>query len=45
MYAKVREARAPNLLRLVAAGALSQTSLVPHISLSGPSWATALTGV
>ncbi len=45
MYAKIREARAPNLLRLVAAGTLSQTSLVPHISLSGPSWATALTGV
>ncbi|MEV0338701.1 alkaline phosphatase family protein [Nocardia sp. NPDC050713] len=45
MYAKIREARAPNLLGLVAAGTLSQISLVPHISLSGPSWATALTGV
>ncbi len=45
MYNKIREVRAPNLLRLVAAGTLSQTSLVPHISLSGPSWATALTGV
>ncbi len=45
MYNTIREVRAPNLLWLVAAGTLSRTSLVPHISLSGPSWATALTGV
>ncbi|MEV6387731.1 alkaline phosphatase family protein [Nocardia xishanensis] len=45
MYAKIHQVGAPNLLRLAAAGTLSQTSLVPHISLSGPSWATALTGV
>lgn len=45
MYDKVMQVRAPNLLRLSAEGLLSRSSIAPHITISGPSWATALTGV
>ncbi|WP_330229741.1 alkaline phosphatase family protein [Nocardia sp. NBC_00508] len=45
MYRKIEQAQAPNLLRLAGAGLLSRSSIVPHITISGPSWATVLTGV
>ncbi|WP_433526456.1 alkaline phosphatase family protein [Nocardia pseudovaccinii] len=45
MYRKIEEVRAPNLLRLSAEGTLGRGSIAPHISISGPSWATVLTGV
>ncbi|WP_062989081.1 alkaline phosphatase family protein [Nocardia anaemiae] len=45
MYRKIEEVRAPNLLRLSAEGTLGRSSIAPHISISGPSWATVLTGV
>ncbi|UGT42581.1 alkaline phosphatase family protein [Nocardia yamanashiensis] len=45
MYKKVQEAKAPNLLKLAAEGTLGQTSIAPHTTISGPSWATVLTGV
>ncbi|MEU1958273.1 alkaline phosphatase family protein [Nocardia sp. NPDC019304] len=45
MYDKIEQAPAPNLLRLSAAGLLSRSSIAPHITISGPSWATVLTGV
>ncbi|WP_051406937.1 alkaline phosphatase family protein [Nocardia sp. CNY236] len=45
MYKKVQEAEAPNLLKLAAEGTLGQTSIAPHITISGPSWSTVLTGV
>ncbi|MFE7800222.1 alkaline phosphatase family protein [Nocardia sp. NPDC057440] len=45
MYKKIQQVQAPNLLQLSAEGALSRTSIAPHITISGPSWATVLTGV
>ncbi|MFI9404565.1 alkaline phosphatase family protein [Nocardia sp. NPDC052316] len=45
MYDKALQVRAPNLLRLSAEGLLSRSSIAPHITISGPSWATVLTGV
>ncbi|MFI9511359.1 alkaline phosphatase family protein [Nocardia sp. NPDC052566] len=45
MYHKVQQVKAPNLLRLSAEGLLSRSSIAPHITISGPSWATVLTGV
>ncbi|WP_280492165.1 alkaline phosphatase family protein [Nocardia asiatica] len=45
MYSKIERAQAPNLLRLSGAGLLSRSSIAPHITISGPSWATVLTGV
>ncbi|MEW1735803.1 alkaline phosphatase family protein [Nocardia beijingensis] len=45
MYGKIEQAQAPNLLRLSGAGLLSRSSIAPHITISGPSWATVLTGV
>ncbi|WP_107658013.1 alkaline phosphatase family protein [Nocardia suismassiliense] len=45
MYDKVLKVQAPNLLRLSAEGLLSRSSIAPHITISGPSWATVLTGV
>ncbi|MET7769048.1 alkaline phosphatase family protein [Nocardia sp. NPDC005366] len=45
LYSRIEQARAPNLLRLSAEGLLSRSSVAPHISISGPSWATVLTGV
>ncbi|MEV6774032.1 alkaline phosphatase family protein [Nocardia sp. NPDC051030] len=45
MYKKVQEAKAPNLLKLASEGTLGQTSIAPHTTISGPSWATVLTGV
>ncbi len=45
MYSKIEQAQAPNLLRLSSAGLLSRSSIAPHITVSGPSWATVLTGV
>ncbi|WP_245663748.1 alkaline phosphatase family protein [Nocardia arthritidis] len=45
MYGKVEQVRAPNLLRLSGEGLLSRSSIAPHITISGPSWATVLTGV
>ncbi len=45
MYGKIEEAKAPNLLRLSGEGLLSRSSIAPHITISGPSWATVLTGV
>ncbi|MFF2549541.1 alkaline phosphatase family protein [Nocardia sp. NPDC058058] len=45
MYKKVQEAKAPNLLKLAGEGTLGQTSIAPHTTISGPSWATVLTGV
>lgn len=45
MYSKIQQVQAPNLLRLSADGALGRTSIAPHVTISGPSWATVLTGV
>ncbi|WP_069159658.1 alkaline phosphatase family protein [Nocardia altamirensis] len=45
MYKKIQEAKAPNLLKLAAEGTLGRTSIAPHITISGPSWSTVLTGV
>ncbi|MBF6297435.1 alkaline phosphatase family protein [Nocardia amamiensis] len=45
MYSKIEQARAPNLLRLSGEGLLSRSSIAPHITISGPSWASVLTGV
>lgn len=45
MYDKVLQVKAPNLMRLSAQGMLSRSSIAPHITISGPSWATVLTGV
>ncbi|MGX1778808.1 alkaline phosphatase family protein [Nocardia brasiliensis] len=45
MYKKIVEAKAPNLLRLAEQGTLGQSSIAPHTTISGPSWATVLTGV
>ncbi|MFC9438173.1 alkaline phosphatase family protein [Nocardia sp. NPDC057030] len=45
MYDKVLQVEAPNLIRLAAEGLLSRSSIAPHITISGPSWATVLTGV
>lgn len=45
MYGKIQQIQAPNLLRLGAEGTVGLTSIVPHISISGPSWSTVLTGV
>ncbi|WP_245746567.1 alkaline phosphatase family protein [Nocardia altamirensis] len=45
MYDKVLRVQAPNLLRLSAEGLLSRSSIAPHITISGPSWASVLTGV
>ncbi|MFQ6331141.1 alkaline phosphatase family protein [Nocardia sp. CWNU-33] len=45
MYKKIQQVQAPNLLQLSAEGSLSRTSIAPHITISGPSWATVLTGV
>ncbi|WP_280442452.1 alkaline phosphatase family protein [Nocardia brasiliensis] len=45
MFDKVQQVQAPNLLRLSAEGLLSRSSIAPHITISGPSWASVLTGV
>ncbi|KAA8884786.1 sulfatase-like hydrolase/transferase [Nocardia colli] len=45
MYKKIVEAKAPNLLALSEQGTLAQSSIAPHTTISGPSWATVLTGV
>lgn len=45
MYDKVLQIKAPNLMRLSAEGMLSRSSIAPHITISGPSWASVLTGV
>ncbi|MGW4249207.1 alkaline phosphatase family protein [Nocardia sp. NPDC004722] len=45
MYKKIQEAKAPTLLKLASEGTLGQTSIAPHTTISGPSWATVLTGV
>ncbi|MFD0361157.1 alkaline phosphatase family protein [Nocardia sp. GCM10030253] len=45
MYSKIQRVQAPNLLQLSAEGMLGRTSIAPHITISGPSWATVLTGV
>ncbi len=45
MFDKVKQVQAPNLLRLSAEGLLSRSSIAPHITISGPSWASVLTGV
>ncbi|WP_433575482.1 alkaline phosphatase family protein [Nocardia brasiliensis] len=45
MFDKVQQVKAPNLLRLSAEGLLSRSSIAPHITISGPSWASVLTGV
>ncbi|MGW4846829.1 alkaline phosphatase family protein [Nocardia brasiliensis] len=45
MYKKVTEAKAPHLLQLAEQGTLGQSSIAPHTTISGPSWATVLTGV
>ncbi|MEU2122212.1 alkaline phosphatase family protein [Nocardia niwae] len=45
MYEKIEQAKAPNLLRLSGEGLLSRSSIAPHITISGPSWASVLTGV
>ncbi|WP_238846755.1 alkaline phosphatase family protein [Nocardia arthritidis] len=45
MYDKVEKVGAPNLLKLSEQGTLSRYSISPHITISGPSWATTLTGV
>ncbi|RJO68391.1 nucleotide pyrophosphatase [Nocardia panacis] len=45
MYHKVQQVRARNLLRLAAEGLLTRGSIAPHTTISGPSWATVLTGV
>ncbi|WP_454196814.1 alkaline phosphatase family protein [Nocardia sp. Marseille-Q1738] len=45
MYSKIEQAQAPNLLRLSGEGLLSRSSIAPHITISGPSWASVLTGV
>ncbi|MFI5779692.1 alkaline phosphatase family protein [Nocardia sp. NPDC051570] len=45
MFRKVQEAKATRLLRLAAEGTLGQRSIAPHITVSGPSWASVLTGV
>ncbi|WP_043679970.1 alkaline phosphatase family protein [Nocardia vulneris] len=45
MFDKVQQVHAPNLLRLSAEGLLSRSSIAPHITISGPSWASVLTGV
>lgn len=45
MYNKIQAAKAPTLLKLASEGTLGQTSIAPHTTISGPSWATVLTGV
>ncbi|MFG1793045.1 alkaline phosphatase family protein [Nocardia sp. NPDC049149] len=45
MYAKIKETNVPNLKKLSADGALSQYSIRPHTTISGPSWSSVLTGV
>lgn len=45
MYSKALEAGAPNLTGLAGAGLLSRSSIAGHITISGPSWSTVLTGV
>lgn len=45
MYDKIVEAKAPNLLRLASEGAVGQSSIAPHTTVSGPSWSSVLTGV
>ncbi|WP_225727357.1 MULTISPECIES: alkaline phosphatase family protein [unclassified Nocardia] len=45
MWHKAEQVRARNLFRLCAAGLLSRGSIAPHTTISGPSWATVLTGV
>lgn len=45
MYNKIEHAQARNLLRLAGEGLLSRSSIAPHITISGPSWASVLTGV
>ncbi len=45
MFRKIQEAKATRLLRLAGEGTLAQRSIAPHITISGPSWASVLTGV
>ncbi|WP_067452218.1 alkaline phosphatase family protein [Nocardia alba] len=45
MFDKADAAQAPRLRRLAAQGLLSQGTIAGHITISGPSWASALTGV
>ncbi|WP_067535302.1 alkaline phosphatase family protein [Nocardia crassostreae] len=45
MYSRALDASAPNLTGLAAQGLLSRSSIKGHITVSGPSWSTVLTGV
>ncbi|GAD84570.1 alkaline phosphatase family protein [Nocardia asteroides] len=45
LFAKADRTRAPRLRHLAAQGLLSTGSIAGHITVSGPSWASALTGV
>ncbi|MFD3593640.1 alkaline phosphatase family protein [Nocardia sp. NPDC058640] len=45
MFDKADATQAPRLRHLAAQGLLSQGSIAGHITVSGPSWASALTGV
>lgn len=45
MYDKADAEHAPRLRHLAAQGLLSQADIAGHITISGPSWASALTGV
>ncbi|MFF5032403.1 alkaline phosphatase family protein [Nocardia salmonicida] len=45
MFDKADSAQAPRLRHLAAQGLLSQGDIAGHITISGPSWASALTGV
>ncbi|WP_203217789.1 alkaline phosphatase family protein [Nocardia terpenica] len=45
LYGEAMAAITPNLRRLAAEGTLSRYSIVPHTTVSCPSWSAALTGV
>ncbi|MGW6425272.1 alkaline phosphatase family protein [Nocardia sp. NPDC055053] len=45
LFDKADRAQAPRLRHLAAQGLLSRGSIAGHITISGPSWASALTGV
>ncbi|MCM6774282.1 alkaline phosphatase family protein [Nocardia sp. CDC159] len=45
MFRKLQAANATRLPRLAAEGTVGQRSIAPHITISGPSWASVLTGV
>ncbi|MBH0774963.1 alkaline phosphatase family protein [Nocardia bovistercoris] len=45
LHTRIEPSTAPNLTRLGADGLFARGSLGAHISISGPSWATVLTGV